>query len=200
MTIGWVEVALGPAGLAFLGAALGVLPAALAQEETPAARETRETMGILLRVLTYDLNFESRGRGDFVVLLASEAGQRAERQKLLSALASFSTPSIKNRPLKFVGAEFKDEPSLQAEIDRHRASALLAVPGLSSQGLAQLSEVSQDNQLYTLSFERSTVEKSLAVGVTHFQGKPQILINKKASRAVGAKFEAAVLRLAKVIP
>ncbi|MBI3184243.1 MAG: DUF4154 domain-containing protein [Myxococcales bacterium] len=163
------------------------------------APDPKIAMPILLKVLTYDVNFEARGRGEFVVLVASENGQQAEREKLLGVLTGLSVATIKNRPLKFVGTEFRDEGSLQSEIDRHKASAVLAVPGLSEKALNAVSEVSQDNQIYTLSLDRSMVEKALAVGVTQAGGRPQILINEKASRAVGAKFESAVLKLAKVI-
>ena len=44
------------------------------------------------------------------------------------------------------------------------------------------------------------VEKgSIAVGVQMAGGRPQIMINDKAARGVGVKFEASVLKLAKVV-
>jgi len=43
------------------------------------------------------------------------------------------------------------------------------------------------------------VEQALPVGVTMSSGKPQIVINEKASKGVGARFETSVLKLARVI-
>lgn len=175
-------------------AALLASPGAWAEEPT----DPKVAMPILLKVLTYDTNFDARGAGPFVVLVASEPAQSSAREQLLGVLKSLSVSSIKNRPLKFVSTEFKDEASLQSEVEKNKAAAVLAVPGLATQAVKAISEVAQDNQIYTLTLEAAAVQQ-LAVGVGSSSGKPQILINEKAARGVGAKFENSVLKLAKVI-
>ena len=106
---------------------------------------------------------------------------------------------VKKRPLKYVGVDFRDEGQLQAEIDKHKASALLVVPGTSAATVKAMWEVAQDNQLYALALDSETVETAFSVGVTMLGDKPQIIINEKSSKAVGARFETVVLRMARVI-
>jgi hypothetical protein len=180
------------------------LAGALALAATPAwaddAVDPKDGIKILLKVLTYDVNFEARGAGDFVVLVASEAGQAATREQLLATFRASAGNSIKARPLKFIPVEFKDEAGLDAEIQKTKANAVLATPGISAAGVRSISEVAQDNQIYTLALDAAMIEKgNLAVGVALAGGRTQIVINEKASRSVGAKFETSVLKLARVI-
>lgn len=177
-------------------ALLGLLAApALAQEPS----EIKAAVPVLLKVLTYDVNFDARGVGDFVVLVACEPGQATRRDALVETLKSVDVGRVKARPVKYVGAEFKDEASLQAEIDRTRASALLATPGMTDRYVTNLWDVAQDNQLYAVALTAAMVERALPVGVVMTSGKPQIIINVKAAKSVGANFELSVLKLARVI-
>jgi len=98
-----------------------------------------------------------------------------------------------------VSVDLKDEATLQADIDRAKAAAVLAAPGTSPAGVKSISEVAQDNQIYALALEAAMVEQALPVGVTLNAGKPQIVINEKAAKGVGARFESSVLKLARVI-
>lgn len=177
--------------------ALAAFVGAAARAELPS--EWRDAVPRLLKVLAYDVNFDARGTGEFVVLVASEAAQEARREEVLAVLRGLPTVKIKSRPVKFVGGQYQDEATLQERIDESRAAALLAVPGLTEAGLHALSEVAQDNQLYTLALDRAMVERALAVGIELTGGRPQVVINEKASREIGAKFETAVLRQARVI-
>ncbi|MHB8877684.1 MAG: hypothetical protein ACYC8T_28670, partial [Myxococcaceae bacterium] len=133
-------------------------------------------MPILLKVLTYDQNFDSRGFGEFVVLVVSESAQQGARDQVLDVLKNLSVTRVKNRPLKFVAGEFKDGPSLDAEVLRTKAGAILVVPGVSSSGVGFISEIAQDNQIYSLALEAPMVEQAIAVGVTQSGGRPQIII------------------------
>ncbi len=154
----------------------------------------------LLKVLTYDVNFDARGVGDFVILVAGDADkEKTERRRALMKELDGLSVKIKTRQVRFIAAELKDEAALQADIDRARASAVLAVPGTSAGGVKTISEVSQDNQIYALALEVAMVEQALPLGVTMNGTKPQIIINEKASKGVGARFETTVLKLARVI-
>jgi hypothetical protein len=161
--------------------------------------DVKATMPVLLKVLTYDVNFDSRGSGDFVILVASDTGNTEKRKALLKDLEAVPVTKVKNRTIKYVGIELRDEQSLQADIDKNKASAVLAVPGTPPSFVKTISEVSQDNQLYALALEAAMVEQALPVGVTMAGGKPQIIINERASKGVGARFETSVLKLARVI-
>jgi hypothetical protein len=173
-----------------------VIAAGAASAEEP---DVKSAMPVLLKVLTYDVNFDARGAGDFIILVASDTGMADKRKALLKDLEGVSVTKVKSRNVKYVGIDLKDEASLQADIDRTKASAVLAVPGTSSAAVKTISEVTQDNQLYGLALEAAMVEQALPVGVTMAGGKPQIIINEKAARGVGVRFETSVLKLARVI-
>lgn len=164
-----------------------------------AVSDAKIAMPMLLKALTYDVNFDARGVGDFTILVVGEAGQGEQRIQLMEALKDMGSQKLKSRPLKYATTEFKDESALQAEIDRSKASALLIVPGTSPATLKHAWEVAQDNQAYVIALEASMVEFGLPIGVQITGGKPQILINEKGAKSVGAKFETAILKLAKVI-
>ena len=161
--------------------------------------DIKAAMPVLLKVLTYDVNFDARGVGDFVILVAGDPDKGDKRKSLMKDLETVAGSKVKARAVRFVSVELKDEPTLQADIDRSKASAVLAAPGTGMGGVKTISEVAQDNQIYALALEVAMVEQALPLGVTMSGGRPQIVINEKASRGVGARFETAVLKLARVI-
>lgn len=175
--------------------ALLVLVASAALAEV----DVKSAMPALLKVLTYDVNFDARGAGPFVILVVSEPSQSAARSGLLGTLKDVAVTQVKTRPVKYLPVDFRDEGQLQGEIDKHKASALLVVPGTAAPAVKAMWEVAQDNQLYALALDAETVESSFPVGVTMNGDKPQIIINEKSARAVGVRFETVVLRMARVI-
>lgn len=178
----------------------GFLAAALLTAATASAQvDVKAALPVLLKVLTYDVNFDARGAGPFVLLVVSEPGQSADRSALIGSLKDSSVTEVKKRPLKYIAVDYRDEAQLQGEIDKNRASALLVVPGTPLATVKALWEVAQDNQLYALALDAETVQSYFPVGVTMVGDKPQIIINEKSSKAVGARFETVVLRMAKVI-
>jgi hypothetical protein len=169
--------------------------AARAQDATEAAT----AMPILLKVLTYDLNFDTRGAGEFVIMVAFNPAQSGLREQVMSTLKALPVTHIKSRPLKFVSFDMKDGASLSAEIARVKASAIMATQGLSVAAQEQIAGAAESAQVYSLALDATMVEKFIAIGVTIQNSRPQIVINDKASKAQGARFQNSVLRLAKVI-
>ena len=161
--------------------------------------DVKAALPVLLKVLTYDVNFDARGAGPFVLLVVSEPSQSADRSALMGSLKDSSVTEVKKRPLKYIAVDYRDEGQLQAEIDKNKASAILVVPGASTAAVKAIWEVAQDNQLYALALDAETVQSFFPLGVTMVGDKPQIIINEKSSKAVGARFETVVLRMAKVI-
>ncbi len=154
---------------------------------------------ILLKVITYDKSFGSRGSGEFVLLVISEPAQSTTREEVLALVRTLKLTTVQNRALRFASAEFKDETSLNAKLDAIKPSAILAVPGISAPGVQLLSEAAQKRQFYSLALDASMVERSLALGVVAREGKPQLVINLAAAKGLGATFETAVLKIAKVV-
>jgi hypothetical protein len=177
----------------------GLLAIALVSSAPRAEVDVKAALPVLLKVLTYDLNFDARGAGPFVVLVTAESSQVSARNSLMATLKELAVTEVKKRPLKFVPVEYSGEEQLQGEIDKHKASALLVVPGTSTAALKSMWDVAQDNQLYALGLDAESVQSFFPVGVTMAGDKPQILINEKSSKAVGVRFETVVLRMAKVI-
>lgn len=195
-------VAVGPRRARLEGMGVrGFLAAVLVLTATTANAQVdvKAALPVLLKVLTYDVNFDARGAGPFVLLVISEPGQSADRSALMGSLKDSNVTEIKKRPLKFVAVDFRDEAQLQAEIDKNKASALLVVNGAATATLKSLWDVAQDNQLYALALNAETVQSFFPLGVTMVGDKPQIIINERSSKAVGARFETVVLRMAKVI-
>lgn len=178
-----------------LSIALALAASAARAEEL----DVKAAMPALLKLLTYDVNFDARGTGDFVILVAGETSAADRRKALVKELDALSVNKVKARTVKYVGIDLKDETALQADIDRHKASAVLALPGTAPAGVKAISEVAQDNQIYALALEAAMVEQALPVGVQMTSGKAQIVINEKAAKGVGARFETSVLKLARVI-
>jgi hypothetical protein len=161
--------------------------------------DVKAALPVLLKVLTYDVNFDARGAGSFVVLVVSEPAQSAARSALIGTLKEVAVTEVKKRPLKYISVDYRDEAQLQAEIDKNKASAMLVVPGTSMATIKSMWEIAQDNQLYALALDAETVQSFFPVGVAMQGDKPQIIINEKSSKLVGARFETVVLRMAKVI-
>jgi hypothetical protein len=156
---------------------------------------------ILLKVLTYDRNFHSRGSGEFVVLVPAEPASAATREQIFVLIKTLSLTTIQTRPLKFVPVDYKDPAALDEQVQKTRAQAILAIHGLSAATLKAISDVAQTNQIYTLALDAQTVQSdALALGVEPKEdGKPQVVINLTAAKSVGAVFENSVLKLAKLI-
>lgn len=160
--------------------------------------DARAAVPVLLKTLSYDTNFDSRGAGDFTVLVVSPASLAKARAQLVADLKDAGL-KLKTRPVKFVTVDWKDEASLQAEIDRTKAGALLPLAEVPMPIVKSLWDVAQDNQIYAVALAEPMVEQLLPVGVTQAGDHLQVVINEKASAAVGARFETAVLRTAKVL-
>ncbi len=156
-------------------------------------------MPALLKALTYDTNFDTRGLGAFTVLIVGDVDSKEARETIMASLKDLPDQKVKTRPLKYAFTDFKDELALQAEIDKSKASALLVVPGASAATVKHIWEVAQDNQAYVMAFGAAMVESGLPIGVQVTAGKPLIIINEKGAKSVGAKFESAILKLARVI-
>src|SRR5437868_5010280 len=90
--------------------------------------DIKTAMPLLLKVLTYDVNFDARGSGDFVILVASEPAAVEKRKALMKDLEGATGSKVKARPVRFVSIDLKDEVGLQADIDKVKAAAVLAAP------------------------------------------------------------------------
>lgn len=154
---------------------------------------------LMLKVLTYDKAFESRGSGDFVVVVATEAGQSAQRAALLDALAAARLGAILSRPLKFAPLDFVDRRDFEAQVQKLKPSAVLALSGISPAAADAISNVSATQNIYALTTDQSLAQRGFVVAVGEEKGKPLIVINVQTAKAIGASFEQSILKLARVV-
>lgn len=163
-----------------------------------AEADAKTVVPVLLRVLTHDVNFDSRGAGPFVVLIVGQPKATADAAALAKELDGTDVPPLKTRKVKFASADLRDEAALQAEIDKTKAAAVVVLPGINGAGLTAVWDVCQDNQLYVLAVDSKMVD-TLPLALEIVGDKKQILINGKSAKAVGVRFDAAILEVARVI-
>lgn len=179
---------------------VAVLIAASAGGQPAAARSfPLVATKLMLKVLTYDKAFETRGTGEFVVLIVTESGQSAERAALLDALAAARLGAILSRPLKFAPVDFVDRRGFQAQVRQLKPSAVLTLSGISAAAAEAISEVSAAQNLYALTTDHSLAQRGFVIAVGEDRGKPQIVINVQTAKAIGATFEQSILKLARVV-
>jgi hypothetical protein len=175
-------------------AAIALATSALAQEKV----DPKAAVPMLLKALAYDTNFDSRGWGQMSVLIVSDADHNDARSAVLDAVKGLDV-KVKNRPVRFASAEVKDETTLQGEIDKSKAGVVLIAPGTGPVVVKAVSEVMQDNQIYAVGLDASTVEHFIPLAAEVNGGRLRLVVNDKAATAVGARFESAMLRLARVV-
>jgi TonB family protein len=180
-----------------LACVLAGAPAAHAASE--GALDPKIALPILLKVLTYDSSFAQRAGKQFVVLIPSTAAQSSSRAEMQERVKGLGLDAIQNRPLVFVGADFTDALSLKARLADAKAGAILALPDSGAAEVAMIAEAAQSAHVYALALDARMVEKGLQLAVAIKDGKPQVVINTQAAVAIGAKFDASILKLARLV-
>jgi hypothetical protein len=161
--------------------------------------DPKTALSIMLRVLTYDRAFKPPESG-FVVVIPSEPAQAAARDQVVAATHALNLTSIQGHELRFAGIDLRDPSALAAQVAKSKASAILVVPGSSPALLTEINKISQASHLYVLALDPSLVEQKLALlGVAPREGRPQILLNVDAARALGATFDNSVLKVARLV-
>lgn len=175
---------------------IGLLLAGSAHAEDKV--DAKAAVPMLLKALAYDTNFDARGWGQMSVLIISDAEHASDRGSVLDAVKDADV-KVRNRAVRYAAAEVKDEPSLQAAIDKVKCGVVVITPGTSDAVVKAVSEIVQDNQIYAIALDGATVEKFIPLGAESVGGKLRIVVNEKAAAAVGAKFEPSMLKVARVI-
>jgi uncharacterized protein DUF4154 len=172
-----------------------------AQEADQMAVPAELQVPLLLKVLTYDRNFESKTRVELTVGIVYEPGDPASvkaKNEVADMLGSVAGKTVKKLRIKYVLLENRGRPSeLEAAARSQGVSLFYLAPGL--RNLDELIRFSQANHITTTTGVRRYVERGVAVGIGLRQDKPEILINLPASRSEGSEFDASLLRIATVM-
>lgn len=144
---------------------------------------------VMLKIVSYDAAFASRGSGDFVVLVPYAPGDEARAHTIAAVGAALEVKTIKERSLRFV-------PVPVGELSVKKGSAVLLHLGARGEVLKASLARAREEKLYVLTLEEALVKEGALLGVGLNNGKPQPLINVAAMKALGADF-GTVLRLAR---
>jgi hypothetical protein len=145
---------------------------------------------LLLKLVTYDAAFDTRGDGDFVLAVPYSKGREADAEALVKTLLEVETRRIKQRPLVF-----RATPA-----DKADGEALLLSAALAPADVTGLLARARERRQYTFGLSEASAREGALLAVTPNEGKLQPVLNVSTARAIGAEFPASVLKLARVVP
>jgi uncharacterized protein DUF4154 len=187
-----------PLGRALALAALAASPAAWAGEM---ALPVDQQVPVLLKVLTYDRNFEAKAGSELAIGIVHDPTDResaAATEEMATTLFRFAGKTVKKLPLRHYTIEYTSAADLESFVKAKGISVLYVAPG-SARNLGEILKVAQALHLTTATGVPDYVRKGVAVGIGLVQDRPQILINLAASRAEGSDFDASLLRIATIL-
>ena len=165
-------------------------------DELPA--KTRVT--VLLTTLSYDLNIKSRGDALRIgVVGKADDGHSVKHAK--EALAAFEVASskrVKGMGIVVLDLSSSKESDLAATIKSKSVNVLYLGSQLGSLEKTAI-KLARDMKILTLSGQENTIKAGAAIGAVLEQGKPRILVNLKAAKVQGAKLDARLLRLVRIV-
>jgi hypothetical protein len=156
---------------------------------------------LLLKILTYDRQFEQKAGSEVVIGIvysAADPDSAPAMESLSSTLNGFAGKTVKKLPIKYWQIPYSTPDRLEAIVKEKGINVLYVCPG-NDRNLAAIVKLAQGGRITTLTGIPDYVKKGVAVGVGERSGKPQIFINLDASKAEGSDFDASLLRIAEVV-
>jgi len=181
--------------------ALAVLLGAAPLRGEPMALPAEQQVPLLLKVLTYDRNFERKAGRELAIGIVHDPSDRDSAKatdEVGSTFFKFTSRTVKGLPLKYYTIEFTGIADLERFVKEKRISVLYLAPG-NAKNLPALVKLAEDLDLTTLTGVPDYVRRGATVGISLNQDKPQILINLASARAGGSDFDASLLRIATVL-
>lgn len=157
---------------------------------------------IILKVLTYDRQFEVRTKGLVSIGIIhdpTDPGSARAMNDISDTLYGARDKTVKRIPIKYFQIEYTGRSNLDRFSEERAISVYYLTPGLSAQAIAQILEVSKARSITSITGVPAFVEAGVSVGIGERRSRPQILINLPASRSEGCEFDASLLRIATVI-
>jgi hypothetical protein len=149
---------------------------------------------VMLKVLTYDATFSSRGAGDFVVLVPFGAGDEAKAAAAVDIASGMELRTINGRTLKFIAV-----PAAELA-GGAKASAVLLHSGMPLAAARDAVAAAGRSRLYSLAFDEALVRDAAAMlSVASNAGRPQVVLHIGTARAIGAEFGPSVLKVARTV-
>jgi hypothetical protein len=177
---------------------LGLLaPAGAEDMALPVAQQ----VPLLLKILTYDRNFEKKAGAELAIGIVYDPTDRDSAKAttdLGNTLFQSRDKTVKQLKIKYYTIEYTNAADLERFVKQKGISVLYIAPG-NTRNLANIVQLSQELRLTTTTGVPDYVRRGASVGLALSQDKPQILINLQSTRAEGIQFDASLLRLATIV-
>jgi ABC-type sugar transport system substrate-binding protein len=173
-----------------------LLPLPLAAQSVDADKQVQ----IILKVLTYDRQFEAKAKSKLkvgIVYVASDPASVTAANDIGTTLDKYRDKTVKKVPISFEMIPFTTAADVEKLIKAKGVSVLYIAP-VSAKNLDEITRISQANKITTTTGNRDYVQKGVAVGVGFDKNKPQIYINLPSSKSEGSEFDASLLQIADV--
>jgi len=157
---------------------------------------------IILKVLTYDRQFEARARGAVTIGIIHDPTDPASAQAMSEVsdiLYEARDKTVRQLPIRYFQIEYTGAADLARFSEERSISVYYLAPGLSQSAVREILAVSQERSTTTITGVPDYVELGVSVGIGERRNRPQILINLPASRSEGSEFDASLLRIATVL-
>jgi len=177
----------------------GLAPISVQAEEEVASAEVQAAN--LVRVITFDRNFEKRFRGKVqltVLFSTSDAKSRAMADHMVKALGSVDPYVFGDHGFSVQSVGVGPGAAVGQAIGTSSSQALFVCVGMDDY-LPEVMTVARRQQLITIGATSAYVAKGLSFGIANVSGKPKILVNQSSSRAEGTTFTAQLLKLAVLV-
>ena len=162
----------------------------------------RQDVALMLRILAYDRNLDSRVKDGVVVVTiydeenessAEEARAIAETLRAFQETTQIAGHALTSRSIPFHSG------ALEADyLESLGATAIYLCGGLEG-AFEELSELSRESDALSFTTREDAVRAGVAVGIVPKGESRGILVNLPSSRLEGANLDAALLRHAEVI-
>ena len=179
-----------------VAAALLCLGAALPPDDmdVPVARQ----VPLLTRVLSFDRSLG--GPAHLVIAVVYQDRNRASRHTydaFVQAVAARS-PTVQGRPVRVAPVELGATSSVTGRLRSMGADVAYVAP-LRGVDVRALARGAAGEGVLTLTGVRRYVDAGVAVGIGLRDGRPEILLNRRAADAAGADLSARLLQLATIV-
>jgi hypothetical protein len=155
---------------------------------------------LFLKILTYDRNLTIGDGKELVIGIVFQSRFRLSlnAKDEFSKMVAEASLKSKNVPVRCVPIDLESDIDLSDRISAGKINILYIAP-LRSIALDEITSISRELHVITLTGVPEYVESGFSVGIGMKGEKPEILINRKAAISEGADFSSQLLKLAKII-
>lgn len=155
---------------------------------------------LLVKVASYERNISDRQGEMLTILAVLKEGNSESRQaatQLKRALAD--EKMIAGRPHRFEEVTYQDSFSLAKEIQRSEAHIVYLTPGFSNSEIRAIAQAFASIPVLSVGALASYVPAGAVLGIDLVSGKPKLVVNLPQAKKQEVKFDAGLLKLARVI-